>query len=441
MLFLPDYYAIEISYSLPLLTAKRIMLIVFFAYTFKNKRKPISIRHLLSKDHWMLVAYFSIRLFSNLYYVTTYTQPIKTILSLIIEQFLLLVAFHMLNLTEHELSTLFKSIVWSATALFILGIIEALTGMRIFTFLYSVSRSMHNDFYYRLGLIRATASMGMPNLYGNMCAFIAPLIIYLIKTTKEKKYLVIMFLDILATIHSGCRSDLIILALLLLCDIVLSFKKDELLMIAKNVSIVLAMLLVWIMLFSSISNKLNYYYSATIKSVFNLVGFNFDLNAGAPEGVDGYGNNVDGVYSRTFQLSAIEDVLSKNPLFGFGSGCEKRGDLLYLYGDEYYQGFGYDLGIVEVICSEGLIGLLAFIFLFLWAIQTLFKVIRITTIKSKESKLSIFLLLTYLLSTLSTMNMYSFLILIIALLLHYYSINNHDFNVDNVQREAKGNLR
>ncbi len=431
MLFLPDFYGIEFSSSFPLLTVSRIMFIVFYVYVFINKRANFSLKQMFSSENSLLLSYFLIRIISNLYYVTTYIQPIKTILTLVIEQLLFLVAFYMLSFTQAELTKLIKVIVWSASVLFFFGIIESFTEIRVFNFLYSVSRDMLNLYYVRLGLLRSVTTMGIPNLYGNLCAFMAPMILYLLRTTNEKKYCVLMFLNILATIHSGCRSDLIILIILTVIYAIFSvITKKALLQFIKNASIILIMLLAWIMILSVSNERYSYYYSTTVKSVLNIVGFDFDLNAGAPDGVDGYGKNIEGVYSRTFQFSAVEDAMSKNPLFGLGSGCASRGELIYYFYNDYHQGFSFDLGIVEVLCSEGIIGLTAYISLFIWYTIKLYKMARKVGLLNNEVILMLSLFLTYLLSTLSTINMQRFLSLITALCMSYFSIKNKIINAD-----------
>ncbi len=430
-LFLPDYYGIEFSETFPLLTVSRIMLIVFYIYVYFNKRRSFSLKQLFSSENKLLAAYFLIRIFTNLYYITTYSQPIKTILVMIIEQFLFLVAFYMLALNKSELTKLIKVIVWSATVLFVFGIFESFTRIRVFSSLNTVSRGMLDLNYIRLGLLRSVTTMGIPNLFGNLCAFIVPMAVYLLRTTKEKKYCVVLFLNTLAIIHSGCRSDLIILVILTVLFGAFSLKnKKTRLLFAQNAAIVIALLISWIMILSMCDVKYRYYYSTTAKSVLNIVGFDFDLNAGAPEGVDGYGKNTQGVYSRTFQFSAVEDALSKNPLFGLGSGCEKRGELLYYFYDDYHPGFSFDLGIVEVLCSEGIIGLVAYICLFIWYTIVLYKMMRRSGLYNDEFILMFSLFLTYLLSTLSTINMQRFLSMITALCISYYSIKDRSINTD-----------
>lgn len=81
MLFLPGYYGIELSESLPLITMTRIMFVVFYIYTFINKRRTFKTSghsyKSLPKAYYLLLGYFVLRIASNLYYITTYGQAIK----------------------------------------------------------------------------------------------------------------------------------------------------------------------------------------------------------------------------------------------------------------------------------------------------------------------------------------------------------------------------
>ena len=418
MLFLPEYYGIEISSSLPLFTVTRLMYVVFFIYAFINRRRDFSINKLLSSGNSLLISYFIIRIIANCYYIFIYNQPIKTILSLIFEQALLLIAFYMLALTNKEQILLIKSIVMASTIMFVLGIFESLSFIRVFSCLNTVSRTMLNDYYVRLGLLRATASMGLANYYGNMCILISPFIFYLLRITKEKKYIAVLFLNILAIIHSGCRSDILFFAFIVAVQLLLYFKDNEaLLLFVRNVSIALVILLAWILVLSTINGKYKYYYEASGKAALNLIGFNFDLNEGALDNSMIFGDNIEGMYSRSFQFSAIEYTLGVNPFFGLGSGCENRGDLQYLYNGTWRQGWGYDLGIVEIVCSEGLVGLLGYILLLVWYIISLIKLILKRKTPTEKLHLLCMLGIAYMLCLFSTANLYSFLILIVIFLL------------------------
>ena len=180
ILFLPEYYGMEITNSLPLITVSRLMLTIFFMYAFINRKKTIDyidIFHTLPKTYIFLFSYFFFRIVSNCYYITIYRQSITAIFSIIFEQLCPIIAVFLLQPTKEQTTTIIKTTVYSASALFAIGILESYTRIRPFDSLYTVQREMLNEHYIRLGLYRATTSLGLPVFYGNMCIIILPLIL------------------------------------------------------------------------------------------------------------------------------------------------------------------------------------------------------------------------------------------------------------------------
>lgn len=423
ILFLPNYYGLEFSGSLPVFTVSRIMFIWFYVYVFINRKHNISLKEFnikrLSKPYLMLLGYFVLRIISNLFYITTYNDALKTIFSILFEELFLLVGLYLLAPGRDEIDTTIKSIVWSASAFFVFGILESLTSKRLFDELFTISRPVNNIHSYRLGLLRATTTMGFPNIFGNMCLLVFPLIIYLLKKTRNKVYLLCIVLNFLAILHSGCRSDLIWFILLSFIYLLHTFitEKQNFKRTIKYTITIIAVTTLWLTIASIVNDNLNYFYTGTFKSVLNIVGFNFDLEANKPEGVRGFGTNQDGVLSRTAQFSGIVYTLSKSPVFGLGNGFQNRGDIYYYYIDRWKSIKSVDLGLVEIIGAEGLLGLAAFFLLF-----GSFLLILLSRRKKHEfptdSRTCFFLPFVYLLCTLSASNMMTFLILTAALLFY-----------------------
>ncbi len=419
MLFLPNYYALEISGSFPLITATRIMFCYFYIYALINKRRKLSLKTLelkkMPKECWLLCGYFFLRIVSNLYYVTTYSQAIKTIFAIIFEQLLLIIAVYLLAPSKKEINTLIKIIVWTATVMFIVGIIESIFSVRPFDALYTSSRMMINMQYIRLGLLRATTTLVAPAVYGNMCIWMLPLIFYLYETTRSKIYLVVAGLDVLAIIHSGSRSDMFFLIAVLALYVVIVLKnRENIIRFSKNAVVVAGFLLLFMCSTSFVNENLRYFYTGNLKSVLNEIGFDFDLNEGAPPGTKGFGTNPDGTTSRLRQLTGIYYTATVNPLFGLGSAAQRRGDVKYawkgVHGIKFCPGYAYDLGLVEIFCDEGLIGLLGICSLILFMI-----------IRAKGKKYAKLAIACYLLTTLSTGNMYYFLFVYMII----FSLNNY----------------
>ncbi len=415
MLFLPDYYGIDISESLPIISATRIMFVVLYVYAVINRKRNLHLKEIdlkrIPREYFFLAGYFIFRITTNLYYVTTYGQSVKTILAIVFEQLFLLLAFYLLKPTKSDIDKMIKAIVAAAVVLFVVGIFESFSGIRIFESLIIVSREMLNIKVTRLGLVRATTTMNMPGFYGNMCVLVLPLIFYLYEETKRPLYLMASALDVLATIHSGARADMFFMVAVTVVYLLFVLKSSKRrIVFCKNAIIVIGILLIYIIGASAVSDNLRYFYVGNGKAVLNEVGFNFDLSEGAPEDSGGIGGNPNGTASRTRQLTGMYYVATINPIFGMGSGAQMRGDVQYYW--RYSNGrdawsicYAYDLGIVEIFCDEGLIGLLGICSLFIYLI-----------IKAKNNRFNLFLIFCYLLSTLSTANMIPFLMVYVILI-------------------------
>ena len=395
--------------SLPIVTVTRFLFVVFYIYAFINKRKSINLKSFNIKnvpmEYRFLAAYFILRIISNLYYVTTYGQAIKTIFVIVFEQLLFMIAFCMLDPSKEETEKLIRIIVGVATVLFVTGIFESITSIRPFDALFTVSRELINMHFERLGLLRATTTMIAPAIYGNMCLYMLPFILYLYETTRLKRYIAILGLAVLAIIHSGSRSDMFFLVATLLVYVVFVLKdKERRLHFCKNATVVTGVLFLYICIASIFFTNLRYFYVGNAKAILNEVGFDFDLDEGAPEGVEGYGNNHNGSASRTRQLTGLYYTATINPIFGLGSGAQRRGDVKYAWRSKKTGNItwnvvnSYDLVIVEMFCDEGLLGLLAICSLLYYMFR-----------QSKGNRFYRLAFFCYMLSSLSTGNLYAFL--------------------------------
>ncbi len=429
MLFFPNYYGIDLHSSLPIITMTRVMYVILYIYTFINKKKKLTLKNCnissIPIELFFFFSYFLLRIVSNFYYAFTDGAAINAIFSIVFEQLFLMIALYLLSPSKDEIIQIVKIIVFTASFMFAIGIYESITCTKPFDFLYTVSRSMLNEYYIRLGLLRATTTMGMPVIFGNVCLLIYPLILYLINITHKRYYLGIILLDIFAIIHSGSRADIfffIFITILYCIGIIVS--KDNFAIHLKNsiIIIVTFILIVGIARHSSI--YLKYYYDTTFLSVLLEVGFDFDLNKNAPADIDEYGTNeATDSASLIVQLSGISRALSINPLFGQGAAALQKKDVLFKWNGKWLHWNAIDLGIVEIGIFEGLLGLIGYLFLFIsWGIY-LFK------IYDKNISLSmivIYILLpTYIISTFSTANIYKFLFTYIFIT---FSLTHNHFN-------------
>lgn len=404
ILFLPDYYGIDIARGLPLITVSRILFVILYLYTIFLYRENIAntIKSLkVSLPMLLLGGYFLLRIITNLYYVRKYGSAINTIFSIIFEELLFIIAVLSMRLTKPKIISVIKAVVYSSVIISILGLFESYSSIRITDSLYTVNRYMLNVRYVRLGLLRATSTLGLPGVYGNLCVMLVPAIVFMFYHTLQKRYLIIASLNIMACIHSGTRSSLIfLLVVYALCFIpfILNGKVKKYLSALLVVSI---SVLSVIIILSVASKHMRYYYTTTGKALLNTVGFDFDLNEGAPNGVKGFGPNLDGNMSRIVQLSGIKYAASVNPLFGLGSKAQMRREVSYYYKGQWRFFSTYDIGYVQVFMDEGLIGSLGFVCLF----AALF-ILASSKKAGKEKSFLIVSLISYLMCMLGTANIY-----------------------------------
>lgn len=358
---LPNYYALEISNKLPLLTARRVMILFLIVYVLSRIKFRLPKFEGLSKPSFLLLlSYFVLRLLSNFYYIFSLTEAIKTIFSICFEEILLLILFACLFTSQEKIEKAINCVIYTSFAVFSLAILESFCNINFGTVLYTVQRDLLNKHSIRLGMLRSVLTFGIPSFFATYCILLLPLIVYMYCKHKKISYLAILSLDILALIHSGCRAQQLILIVCLPLLVILSKKemrKDLLQKVALSLLATLSVILVLCLC----SPKLNYFYTGTAKSLLNVVGFNFDLSSNAPEGVTGFGSNEDGTYSRVVQFSGIPYTLSINPLFGLGSGAQNRRAIQYYWNNNWCAIATYDVGYVAIIGNEGLIGLAAYV--------------------------------------------------------------------------------
>ena len=416
-LFLPDYYGIVLTESLPVITPGRVMWLIFIIYVLRHRKSDEIKTLLLQKKRFIfLIAYFLLRIVSNSYYLFTYTQSVKNVIELVIHCFIYVIGIVLLSPIRSEIDELIEAIVNVATLFFVIGVLESFAEFRLFDFLYIADKAILNEHFYRMGILRATASFGLPGIYGNMCLLMMPLILYCYHLKNNKRYLLYYGLSWIAIVFSGSRADFMFAFVIAMVYFFYSMfiYKERRSKLTKNFAVIIGGIILFVIVTGGCSKKLNYFYTGTLKSVLNEVGFDFDLDEGAPETVEGYGENKDGTYSRIRQLTGIVYTLHENPLFGLGAGAQIRKDIKYIKNGEWRASGTYDMGIVQIVADEGLIGLIGYVCLIVFLINEI-KVIYYYERKTAEF-LSL-LVLAYLLSTLSTANMDNFLMFIYGLVI------------------------
>ena len=243
-----------------------------------------------------------------------------------------------------------------------------------------------------MGVLRANAGFGISNFLAFYLVVVTPFVFWLRQKEEKIIYLVIGVMNFFALVFTGCRGNLFAYAAVVIIYMFMQ-NKEQAKIFGKNLLIGALIVTVISTVHGSLDDVFGYYYTGTVKSMLNVVGFDFDLNEGAPDGVNGYGPNAErGTVSRTEQFSGIPYVLSMDPLFGLGAGAQNRGEICYYRNGEYKRSHTYDVGYVAIVGDEGLVGTLGLLTLLAGIVIIYISSLRNAVNEEKKSYFKVFLL-------------------------------------------------
>lgn len=344
---LPAYFGIEVSESLPLLTVTRMLIILLGIYAVIHKKREgfwgIIQRQKVTS---ILSIYFVFRIGAELYFITKIPNyVIKELFTIVVEQFIVTYLITRIVNTEKMFYRCFKLFVYGSIVIMLVGIIQSLTGVNLAYYLNTVNRTMLQTNGFRLGFTRAEASFGHPVYFGEFCVLVMPFISYAYDTTKNRKYLIFLFIDIIALALSNSRGAILPGMIILVLMIARKTQKVKWRYIGAGI---IGLLVVGFVstIVPSIGNTL----STMFESILNVFGGNYDLG-------DLYGGNVNGLDSRTSQLTGITwTIMQGAALFGFGPDAHMRGFANYYFNNRWNNLQTIDVGYVGFFLCEGLIG-------------------------------------------------------------------------------------
>lgn len=389
-LFMPSYCAIELSSSLPLITASRllwslmaIMLVCYRRNDLFDLRK-VNIRAWnlgLTADVSLkrgLMTYFALLLTCNAALLPTDKgEALKALFVLIAESYLLVWMLTLILNTREKLVKAIKVLVMASGVVAVIAAIGCVLGINPFHYLNTVQRKMLMTSELRLGMLRAEAGFGHPVYYGAFCAVIAPINMYLIeyseKRWEKRVFSLCLSMNVVGLVLSNSRGSLAAFGCILIVFVALRIRRKEFWkMIRIYMPSVLIALAVLVLVASSSAAGIQFL-QGIINSLLNVLfpgQFATDVtiipeaNPAAPVDesiVINYGSNTGGMKSRIAQLSGIVWTLSQKPLFGLGSNAHVRGLIAYQYvGDQWWVSHTFDMGLVAIVCQYGLIGLLGY---------------------------------------------------------------------------------
>lgn len=413
-LILPEYFAFEISSSFPLLTAGRVLILLLLAWTCYSHHGKLHV----AIHNKALCLYFAVMIIINIFHLTDcFSESFKTIFSLVFEQWMLIIlVLNALN-TRDKFEYAIEALVWGNFLVGILGVIETISGENLFYFLTTTSRSMLQSSQVRLGMRRAEGPFGNSVYFGIYCVCMIPFSLYLYETKRQRRFLLIVLINILGVLCSGSRAQILVLALMLAYAFLKkrkSLKMDYLKYILGLIPLATIILLIAPSLRAMLLN--------TTKSVFNALGFAYELT--------NFGTNTLGWESRIWQFSGFIQLIRKQALlFGLGAECHLRGQVEYLWNGVWTRIESFDVGFVSIGMQYGVIGLFVYMVLLCRLIK---KSLKLSDRYETNNMNNAFLVfhIAYFLGLFSTVGVERMWILIIALQLAYIKYNAYNENAN-----------
>ena len=412
-IILPSYFAIEISSNLPLITGSRILLILLVTYYAVKEKGKINLRIFQNKKMGKsMKKYFIIMIIVNIYFIGKTTEAIKEILTIILEEFIVIWIITKFITTKEKFIKSLEVLAISSSVVAIISIIGSLLGENLFYKLNTVSRTMLMASYSRLGFVRAEAGFGHPVYYGTYNVVMISIIMYLIENTQNEKswkYMLCLGLDILALIFANSRGSILVLGVMLIYMLTYKNVKN----LKKYFCFVLIALIGVIFLFIVKPEMMNFFKNIYV-SLINV--FSSDATQ-----LDNYGRNSSGLESRTMQISEITWTLMHNPLMGFGPAAHTRGLIKYINRHGNWQVIEtLDVGYIAIFCQFGIIGTIGTFILY----KSICGIIFDKKHKKKESVIEMFkfIYISYFLCMFSITRVHSLFWVITGLLVAYINI-------------------
>lgn len=340
---LPEYFAIELSGNLPLLTASRILLLIAIVYIICNQKGVISYKIRNRKLQRALIIYFVFQLLSIVFGSTSTGTIINGLFKLVFEKIILILVIINLLRNENDIQDAIRYYLCGMAFAIGIGIIQAITGFNIASLLNTVGRTMLDANYERNDIIRATSSFGHPVYFAAACVYCIPFCSYFYNITEKKRYLTLELLAVIGVFASGSRGSILLLVAYFLYKFI---KAKKLHIRTSHVFIAFIAFFVFCIALSFPSIK--QYLDNTIQGVMNL--FNSSDSTSTFQS------------GRLWQLSAIPCVLENSPMFGFGLDAVNKG-IHYVLNGKAVVLYTIDIGYVGWIVNTGIVGTIGSIYL------------------------------------------------------------------------------
>lgn len=407
-LILPEYFAVELSSSIPLITVSRLILLLLALLLLQKEFVSFRV-------YFPFVLYAAIIISVNIYHLLETTETVKAIISIVLEEFLVFVLVNNLLQSARELIKGLDLIVKVSGIICILAVFEVLTGFQMFHLLNTVNRDMLQTSYERLGFLRAESAFGHPVYFAIYCVCIFPFALYFYENTHKKIYLGIAILNVIGVFCSGSRGGIVTFAVLVL--FMLASKKDSIKIEYLKKILMLIPLFVAVCLVSpQIMEKI----TGLVKSIFAAFGAGYN--------VEGFGQNALGMRSRTMQFTGLLWQKEHGALLmGFGPKSHTRGLISFInpVSGNWNVSTSIDIGYLAYIFHYGIVGTIGYFIFYYFLFR---KCVKRSGERQRENLFNAFkyFYIAYFVSLMTSTGLSSLFFVITAMMLRYDKLRSEE---------------
>ena len=361
---LPNYFALEINESFPLMTASRIILLICFFIIILKGQGRISTISLSRIDNKVRYYFLIISLVNILHIFDRGTSSINRLITIILEQYCVLWLIILIINTRERFEKAIRVLMYSSAVVAIISIVGFIFDTNFFYELKTVSRVMTQagmtDIGYRNGLLRIEAGFGHPVYYGMYCSimFFLSLYIYSYRNRKTSS-LICMLLNVIALLLTNSRGSILAVAITFVISFFVNGWKER----KKYLRILFIVTIIALVAFAC-STKIREYVLSVFQSFFVYFGFKESSSIN-------YGANMSFTSDRLIQFSGILWTIMRAPLIGFGYGAQSIGAIAFYNIGQWFKTTTFDVGYVEIFCCYGILGTIAHMLLLVSIIKNI----------------------------------------------------------------------
>ena len=346
---LPDTFAFEISKNLPLITVKRLIILMMLIVWLYKKEGMLSTKYIKIFNMYILA-----QLFISIINLRYGFGEINRIFILVFERFFPLVMVRDFIEDEEEFERWFDYMIIASMILAAIGIMQTLVGIDVSVAFNLVDERVDSTLSDRMGMVRAKGLFNAIQ-YGCYCSFIIFIGFYKIINTKQNRYVFCLIINVIALLLSMSRSSIVALGIVFLIFLV-NTRKKLLAPIIKYIPIIIAGVIVLL----TVNKNILYVVTNVWNSMLKTIGFEVSV-------ASIFGDNADGFISRFMLFSAIPYMFNNtSAIFGLGYDAFVARRIYY-----YYPMFSkwdiantLDVGLVAEFAIAGLVGMIATIIFF-----------------------------------------------------------------------------